>query len=146
MADPSFDKQYAEKIVKKLRRFASSLIADRQLADTALFDVINRNRHLLRGNHYQDLHYVEMLIAIYLTIGRIDQSYAKIKARNANDNSVFNLFQSLDYLQKTVMSLFLIEQLPRDTIAMIVDMPVNKVSIMINDNIAALSDSERPIS
>lgn len=143
MVDQFFDIQYAENIIKRLRRFAASLTADRQLADAAVLDAVRKNTRLLYNDGVHGTSYIELLITVYQLINDIDLSYMLITPENMDDRSPYSLFQSLHYTDKAIISLLLIEQLIPETIAVIVDMPLQHIQSVIDEYIGSCLREER---
>jgi DNA-directed RNA polymerase specialized sigma24 family protein len=144
MSERLSNRRAVEKNLKKLRRFAVSVIGDQYSADAIVLDVIASHKNLLMPGYCPKAAFTLMLSAVY----QRTESH-KIKSRNTplmnplktELLNVYMRFGSLNRKERAIISLLLIEEMSTEKISQIIEIPVSQVNLIIARSLEYLSGS-----
>ncbi len=145
MLDPLSHRHATELSVKRLRRFAVSMVGDQDAADRVVLGVMNSHRHLLVSGISHAAQLLGLLEAVYKDLHggrRKSQNLSLLNPLRSELVDTFVKFQSLDYTKKAIISLLLIEELSSEKISQITEIPFPQVDIYISQGLQFLSEGE----
>lgn len=145
MLDPLSHRHATELSVKRLRRFAVSMVGDQDAADKLVLGVMNSHKHLLVSGTSPAAQLLGLLKAVYQNLhsgGRKSQNLSLLNPLRSELVDTFVKFQSLEYTKKAIISLLLIEELSSEKISQITEIPFPQVDIYISQSLKFLSEGE----
>lgn len=145
MSDRLSNRRATEETVKRLRRFAVSLMGDQDAADKVVIGVMKSHRHLLVSEKCPSMQLIALLKGVYQDIhcGRKkSQNLSLLNPLRSELVNTFVKFQSLAYPQKSIISLLLIEGLSREKISQVTDTSLIQIDVFISQSLEFLSEGE----
>jgi hypothetical protein len=143
MSDRISNRRATERNVKKLRRFANSLLGDQHAADIAVLNVMIIHTDILTSEKYHSNQLLALLKAVYQNLSNGQSKSQNISLLNPLRSELVNTFvkfQSLDYAPKAIISLLLIEELSREKISQITEIPLSQIDMYILQSLKFLSE------
>ena len=145
MSERVSNRRAVENNLKRLRRFAVSICGDQNSADAIVLDVITSHRKILTPGNCPEAALISLLRAVYQNMkhGEIkSQNMSLLNPLRSELVDVYVKFQWLNYTEKTIISLSLIEKLSSEKIAQITDIPLSQINLSISQSIKFLSSAE----
>lgn len=145
MSDRLSNRRATEQQVKRLRRFAVSLVGDQDAADMVVLEVMISHKRMLASEKCPATQLLALLKAVYQNLRgerRKSQNISLLNPLRSDLVNTFVKFQSLDYAQKAIISLLLIEELSRERISQITEIPLFQIDTYISQSLKFLSEGE----
>lgn len=145
MSDRLSNRHAIEHRVKRLRRFAVSLVGNQDEADAIVLDVLKSQKKMLMSEKSPAAQLVALLKAVYQDLRSEQTRSQNISLLNPLRSELVNSFvkfQSLAYPQKAIISLLLIEGLSREKISQITDIQLPQIDIFISQSLEYLSEGQ----
>lgn len=143
MSDRLSNRHATEHRVKRLRRFAVSLVGNQDEADMIVLDVLRSQKKMLMSEKSAAAQLMALLKAVYQDLRSAQARSQNISLLNPLRSELVNSFvkfQSLAYPQKAIISLLLIEGLSREKISKITDIQLPQIDIFISQSLDYLSE------
>ncbi|QTD57391.1 hypothetical protein [Parasphingorhabdus cellanae] len=145
MSDRLLNRHVAERRVKRLRRFAVSLIGNQNAADRVVLDVMRIHKSVLVSEKCPTMQLMILLQAVYQDIRSRQSRSQNISLLNPLRSELVNTFvkfQSLAYSQKAIISLLLIEEFSPEKVSQITDIPLSQIDFLISKSLDFLSEGD----